>query len=73
MPVSMKKSSEYLFQLTYGPRASEEYEVCAIKHWTLGNYFNHSNEKNNLVSRRLLTKNGVVIVISVGQEKIKAG
>lgn len=73
VPLCLKKSSEYAFQFTYGPRASEEYEVCALRHWTLGNHFNHSNEKNNIVATRLLTINGVVIVISVGKEKVKAG
>ena len=75
VPNTLKKTpeqSEYVFQLTFGPKNSQEYAVCPIQHASLGNHFNHSNQ-NNLETFRILTTKGVIIIIRVREEKIKAG
>lgn len=70
-PTSLPKSSEYYFQISYGPRASEDFGICPDKHWSLGNYINHSDEEANMESRKFLTKNGLVIILSCKKKIIK--
>ena len=68
-----KFEEEYAFQLSYGPSAKEEFIVCPIQHWSLGNIFNHSPEKQaNLRSCRLLTPDGIVIAL-IAKKYIYAG
>lgn len=40
-----KKDKDYAFQLSYGPKSDQEFEICPIRHWSLGNYINHGSEK----------------------------
>ena len=46
LPMSFPdKDPDYTFQLSYGPKSDQEFEICPKKHWSLGNYINHAREE----------------------------
>jgi len=72
--MSLPHSSEYFMMLSYGPHSSSEYGIRPDKFWSLGNYLNHTNKKEeeNVSSLRVLTEKGIVIVM-FAKKKILAG
>ena len=73
LPVSYPKDSSYAFQLSYGPKVDQEFEISPQKHWSLSNFVNHGNKKHvNLKTARVLTPGGVVILLITSRE-VKQG
>lgn len=76
IPISFKLNElqkNYVFQLAYGPSSKEDFVICPLKSWSLGNILNHSKEESaNVVSYRVLTSEGVVILL-IAKKAIKKG